>query len=224
MTIRRDLRRLELDGLVRRVPGGAAQPSGHGSRSFGDRTIERHVEKRAIGRAAAELVDLSTSFALDAGTTVVEIARFLPPGVTVVTHSVPVMAACSEREDIDLIGLGGSYQPATRSFAGLATRAGVESLDVDVALLSAVAVGPGGLFCSNPLDAEIKQLLARAARRVVALVDHTKLGARAPLRFARLTEIDLLVVDDSVAATDLAWLRQGVREVVVAQARDRVPT
>lgn len=222
MTIRRDLRRLELDGQARRVAGGAALPA-RGGRPFEERTGEGHREKLAIARTAVGLLDGASSVALDAGTTVVEVAPLLPAGLTVVTHSVPVLAACAAREDLELIGLGGSYQAATRSFAGPATRAAIELLDVDVALLSAVAVSEGGLYCANPLDAETKQLLARHTRRVVLLVDHTKLARRAPLRFATLADVDAVVTDDGIPDEGLTWMRSVVDDVVVAPTDLRVP-
>lgn len=220
MTIRRDLRQLEHEGVVRRVPGGAALPVG-GGQAFDERS-EREVDtKAAIARAAAAALGDAVTVALDAGTTIVHVAPLLSPTVTVVTHSIPVMAACADRGDLGLLGLGGTYQSATRSFAGPATRTVAEQLDLDVALLSAVAVGPDGLYCANPLDAETKQLLALAARRVVVLVDHTKFDARAPLRFMTWAQIDAVVTDERASAETLTWLRASVGEVIIAGTSTR---
>ena len=220
MTIRRDLDRLGEGGLVHRVAGGAVLAGAGqwpaGGEPFDQRTTHGLSEKRAIARAALDLVGGATSLALDAGTTVAQVADDLPCGVLVATHSVPVLTACAERTDLQLIGLGGVYQHATRSFAGPGTRAAITDLAVDVALLSAVAVGPGGLYCANPLDAETKQLLAGCAGRVILLADHTKLTASAPLRFATLSGIDVLVTDAGIDPEHLAMLRDAVAQVVVA--------
>lgn len=214
MTIRRDLRRLDADGLVHRVAGGAVLLATSGE-PFEQRVAHGTQEKETIARAAVATT-AAPSMALDAGTTVAHVVPHLAPGTLVVTHSVPVMGACAERGDLELIGLGGAYQPSTRSFAGPATRAGLQVLAVEAALLSAVAVRPDGLYCANPLDAETKQLLVAAAGRVVVLVDHTKLTASAPLRFATLDAVDVLVVDSGVDPEHLAMLRGAVAEVVVA--------
>lgn len=223
MTIRRDLQRLEAGGLVHRVAGGAVLPDGLlVAEPFDERTTHGTRDKRTIARATMRLptVAAATSFALDAGTTVVEVAPHLPPGIVVATHSVPILAACAERTDLHLIGLGGAYQPATRSFAGPATRAAIEDLAVDVVLLSAVAIGPGGLYCTNPLDAETKQLLSGAARYVVVLADHSKFTASAPLRFAPLDTVDVLVTDAGIDAELLVMLRAAVPQVVVANSSE----
>lgn len=217
MTVRRDLRRLESEGLAARVAGGAVLPGAVAPvEPFDERTTHDVPEKRAIARAAVALLGSGGSVALDAGTTVAEVVGHLPPGMTVTSHSLAVLTACADRGDLDVIGLGGSYQPVTRSFAGPATRAAIEHLSVDTALLSAVAAGPQGLYCTSPLDAETKQLLAGCARRVVVLVDHGKLTARAPLRFATWPGVDVVVTDAGVDDEALEMLRGLVPEVVVA--------
>jgi DeoR/GlpR family transcriptional regulator of sugar metabolism len=190
--------------------------------------------------------------ALDAGTTVAELAALLPGGRTVVTHSVPVITACTARDDLDLIALGGAYHPPTRSFTGPLTRAGLADLAVDVAVLSATAAGPPGAhpsavgpadgnpvnpavagppgahptsrtaagppgaYSANATDADVKRAMAAIAGRVILLLDHTKIGARAPMRFIGLAAVDTVVVDEGVAVDQLAMLRECCRQVVVA--------
>ncbi len=224
MTIRRDLARLHDDGLARRVTGGASlpggtgpgQPAGAAATPFDQRSRAGAAEKRAIARACAAYLAGTSTISLDAGSTVAALARQLAPGSAVVTHSVPVMALCAEREDLDLIGLGGAYQPATRSFAGPATRAALADLAVDVAVLSATGVDAAGAYSTSALDAEVKQALRACARRVVLLVDHSKIGVTAAIRFTSLTGVDVVVTDEGVAPDDLATLRAGGPEVVVA--------
>lgn len=216
MTIRRDLRQLAAQGLVNRVAGGASAPVPAYGVPFEQRRDAATAEKEAVGRAAVPLVPAGAVVALDAGTTVAALAARLPGGLTVVTHSIPVILACTGREDLELISLGGAYHRATRSFTGPITRAGLEDLAVDVAVLSATAAGPTGVYSANAADAEIKRAMARIARRVVLLLDHGKLAAHAPMRFLDLAAVDTVVVDAGTDADQLALLRATCREVVVA--------
>jgi DeoR family fructose operon transcriptional repressor len=169
-----------------------------------------------VARAALPLVSSADVVALDAGTTVAALAALLPGGRTVVSHSVPVINACIGRDDLDLIALGGAYQPATRSFTGPITRAGLADLAVDVAVLSATAAGPAGVYSANASDADTKRMMAAIAGRVVLLLDHGKLGARAPMRFLDLAAVDTLVIDAGAGTEQLAMLRGFCRRVVVA--------
>ncbi|MEU4771622.1 DeoR/GlpR family DNA-binding transcription regulator [Micromonospora sp. NPDC023644] len=216
MTIRRDLRQLAVQGLVNRVAGGASAPVPASGAPFEQRRGAATAEKEAVARAAVPLVPAGVVVALDAGTTVAALAALLPGGLTVVTHSVPVILACTGREDLELISLGGAYHRATRSFTGPITRTSLEDLAVDVAVLSATAAGPTGVYSANAADAEIKRAMARIARRVVLLLDHGKLSAHAPMRFLDLAAVDTVVVDAGADANQLGLLRGACREVVVA--------
>ncbi|HYI34020.1 MAG TPA: DeoR/GlpR family DNA-binding transcription regulator [Glaciibacter sp.] len=214
MTIRRDLGQLHLEGLARRVTGGATLPSG--GQTFTERNRAGAAEKQAIAAACARLLGTAATVALDAGTTVAPLAELIAPGTTVVTHSVPVITASTARDDLDLVAVGGTYQSDTRAFAGPATRAGFDGLLVDVAVLSATAVDASGFLCANPLDAETKRAMATIAERVIVLVDHTKLGRRAPIRVGPLELVDVLVTDAGASDEQLAFLEAAGVEVVVA--------
>jgi DeoR/GlpR family transcriptional regulator of sugar metabolism len=215
MTIRRDLRHLALDGLARRVVGGASLPSlGHGV-PFEERDRSGSREKREIAAACLPLLDGASTIALDAGTTVAPLAGLLRGGVTVLSHSAPVIATATGRDDLELVGIGGVYQRETRSFAGAAARRAIADYAVDAAVLSATAVDASGVLCANALDAELKQELARVAVTTILLVDHSKLNARAPIRFGSLDLIDIIVTDSLADPDDLSALTDvGVRVVI----------
>lgn len=212
MTIRRDLRRLADEGLARRVPGGASLPGGAATgEPFEVRSGEAAEAKRRIAQAAAALLDDATSVGLDAGTTVAAIVDFLPDGVSVVTHSMPVIAACTATGDREVMALGGFYEPATRSFTGPSTWRAAGELAIDVAVLSCTAIDERGPWSANPVDAEIKRALVGAARRVIVLADRHKVGSRSRARFAAPDDVDVLVTD--AAGDELAALRAAYAEV-----------
>lgn len=195
MTIRRDLRRLADEGLARRVPGGASLPGTGGAEPFEARRASAAPAKRAIARTAAALLGDADWVALDAGTTVAAITEFLPPEISVVTHSLPVIMACGPGDGRELVALGGFYEPTTRSFTGPATWAAAHDLTVDVAVLSCTGVDERGLYSANPVDAEIKRALVASADRVVVLADQHKVGTRASVRFATPEMVAVLVTD-----------------------------
>lgn len=215
MTIRRDLRILSDDGLAVRVTGGARLPDGAGV-PFDVRTDRSGSEKTAVARAASELLEPGATVALDSGTTLARLAGVLPSDLTVVTHSVPVISACSDRDDLRLIGLGGIYQPATRSFSGSAVHDALADIALDVAVLSATAVGSGGVFCTDPYDADTKRALASAARTVIVAADSSKLAARAPIRFGSADTVTTLVTDDAAPVDVLDELRATGMSIVLA--------
>ncbi len=222
MTIRRDVRQLASDGLVRQVVGGATLPSP--VVPFDERRNTESSLKQAIAEACLPLLAGATTIALDAGTTVAPLAARIEPGTTVVSHSVPVLTACTSRDDLDLIGVGGTYQPVTRSFTGPATRSALESLAVDVAVLSATAVDGAAFFSTDALDAETKRVMASVSATTILLADSTKLGQRARIRVGPLSLIDILVTDSGAPRATLDELRAAGLRVVIADTVGTVPT
>lgn len=221
MTIRRDLRQLEAEGLATRVAGGASAATGHeAALAFEERDRSVASEKRAIAALATSSIRGRTLM-LDAGTTAAAMARLLPAGTTVITHSVPVIAAVTARTGIELIAIGGSYQRETRCFAGPLAEATMASLSADVAILSVTAIDERGLFGANAMDAPIKQRMAAVAARVVVLADSSKIGARAPIRLAGFELVDTIITDSNATPAQLDMLRGLGVEVLVAEAGRR---
>jgi DeoR/GlpR family transcriptional regulator of sugar metabolism len=92
-TIRRDLREMAAEGLLKRVHGGA-MPISPDLPDFSTRRDVSLEAKQRLGAKAAGLIRPGQMIFLDGGTTTAEIARSLPRsfGFTVVTHS-PTIAA-----------------------------------------------------------------------------------------------------------------------------------
>lgn len=220
MTIRRDLRQLADERLLQRVAGGATLPRFGRGTPFEERAVTRETEKRAVAAACLPLLEGSRTVVLDAGTTIAPLAVDVAAGTTVVSHSLPVLTACAERDDVALVAIGGEYQPDTRSFTGATAREALQAVSADVAVLSATAVDRTGVLCANPRDAELKRTIAAVAVRRVLVVDAGKLGARAPFRFGALDSIDVLVTGVAASPELLAEVRAAGVQVVLAEPPD----
>src|SRR5438067_349396 len=90
VTVRRDLRLLEDDGLIDRRHGGAVLPGGLShEQSYRQKSRVAAAEKAAIGELAAGLLHEGDAIAIGAGSTTHELARRLSrfAELTVVTTS-----------------------------------------------------------------------------------------------------------------------------------------
>lgn len=208
MTVRRDLQRLDDEGRVRRVAGGATLAGA--ALPFERRTAVDASYKRLVVEAAAAELDGADTVALDAGTTVAALTP-LVRARTVVTHSLAVVTALAGRRPDALICAGGEYQSDTRAFAGPIAEAALRSVRTQLAVLSATAVTADGLWGTNSLDAAIKRVLAEQADRVVLVADGAKIGATAALRIMDVARVNVLVTDVRADAAVLDRIRaQGV--------------
>ena len=219
MTVRRDIQRLAREGLARAVHGGvSALSTVSGPIDFRLRAAQRLPQKRAIAKAAISRLDANSVVAFDAGTTTLEVARLLPPDlrITLVTHSLPVIAALAARSDLEIIGLGGALHSETQAFAGpIAVRA-LADIRVHTLLLGATSVRDAAMWCTNTYDAAIKRALVAIADRVILLVDSAKFDVTAVMKVADLAEVDLAITDSEASPQALAMLADAGIEVVRA--------
>lgn len=196
-TIRRDLVQLSRRGLLKRTHGGGVDPSaGRFELAHEERERRQVREKRRIARAAARWIESGDTVLLDASSTALELALVLPPDIRVVTYSLAVVERLGARADLELLQLGGVFDPRGRRFGGLLAESALRSLPIDRFLFS----GGGfdlrqGVAEPNPGQASIKRLAIELARWSCALLDHSKLGAAAEWFFAGPEEFQHLITD-----------------------------
>lgn len=217
MTIRRDFMALVGAGEARRLPGGVGLPAtaSEGVVGFDVRAGSAAGLKRELAERAAGLVPEGAVVGVDAGTTLAPLVAALPPGCTVVTHSLPAMVAAGARADLALIGLGGDFHAGTRSFGGPPTRDALRDLHLDIAVLGAAAVSDGATWSTSSDDADTKRHLAARASRSILVVDSSKFAGRAPLRALDLATVSVILTDTGIPDEVRGSLRDQGCELVV---------
>jgi DeoR family transcriptional regulator, fructose operon transcriptional repressor len=221
-TVRRDLALLERAGMLRRVHGGAV-PAGALTLvepGLGERHGTRSEAKRKIAAAALDLLPSTDgSVLLDGGSTTAALADALPPDrrLYVATNSVPIAARLSASPAITLHTLGGRVRGITQTAVGDATVRAMEDLRLDVVFLGTNGASAGhGFSTPDEAEAATKRAMVRAAQRVIVLADSSKLGREHLVRFAAVSDVDVLVTDDEADPGVVAELETMGIEVLVA--------
>lgn len=211
MTVHRDLDELEGRGILRKTRGGAtAQPSSLFESSVHFRLGAARAEKDALARFALGLVEPGQAVLIDDASTTLALAKLLPGRgpLTVITNFRPSIEALYGAPGIRLIALGGEYFPNHDSFMGVVCEDALAAIRADVFFMSTSAVSGGVAWHQEQVTVSAKRAMLRAARRRVLLIDHGKLGRTALHQLARLSEFDLVVVDDGVDEAGLEELRE----------------
>ncbi|MFD0773330.1 DeoR/GlpR family DNA-binding transcription regulator [Streptomonospora algeriensis] len=221
MTVRRDIQALENDGKVLSVTGGVRLAARLKSEpSYLAKAQLEVPAKRAITRAAAQLVRDNFTIFLDAGTTSLQMVPMLTEkvGLTVVTNDFNVVGHLMEYPNIELIHTGGVVSHADHSSVGQFTADFLSKVNVDIAFVASSSwdVERGS---TTPSEAKVvaKQQLLRMASKSVLTVDSTKYGKFGTFRVARLEEFDLIVTDDRLPQSAADEIRaQDVRLELVS--------
>ncbi|MEU3963437.1 DeoR/GlpR family DNA-binding transcription regulator [Streptomyces buecherae] len=232
VTVRRDVRALEAEGLLDRRHGGAVLPGGFTRESgFPQKSHLATAEKTAIADLAAGLVEEGEAVVVGAGTTTQELARRLArvPGLTVVTNSLLVAQALAHANRVEVVMTGGTLRGSNYALVGSGAEQSLQGLRVSRAFLSGSGLtAERGLSTSNMLSASVDRALVQAAAEVVVLADHSKLGTDTMFQTVPTDVITRLVTNepltrDERSATELQALADQGVQITVAGVGQPAP-
>src|SRR6266508_1671371 len=197
MTIRRDLDVLAGRGLVDKVHGGATAVTERSTHEpgFEAKSLREQAEKEAIADLAATLARPGNAVGLTAGTTTWTLARRLT--------ELPVLT-------------GGLHTPSD-ALVGPVAVASIRALNLDLLFMGVHGMDArAGFSTPNLMEAETDRVMARAARRVVVVADHTKWGTIGLSSILALDEADVLVTDELLDEDARRVLAENVGELLIA--------
>lgn len=201
-TIRSDLRELEKNGVCEIVWGGAVArslPVEDRETLLHQRTQLHSAEKKRIGQAAAQLIEVGQTIIVDAGSTTVELVNFLPPDLDflrIVTPALNVAASAAQFPNVELVMTGGVLRHLTRMLIGPAAISTLQTFNADLVFLAAGGFTIArGLTNSNIFEVEVKRAMARQGERIVFMADSSKFNELRPITVVPLKHIDILITD-----------------------------
>lgn len=202
-TIRRDLDKLEKDGLLKKLHGGAVPvdiTNIDNIKPIKERIEENIDEKTLIARTAYSLIEDGDTLIFDNGSTILQLAKVLEDkNITVITNDISIAYELAQKENVSLIVTGGSLKPNSFSIVGPECERSLSSFNVNKAIISTSGIKlQQGLTTSNNTDAFIKKKMINCADTVICLADHSKFGKAALVSFAELSDIDIIITDRPV--------------------------
>jgi DeoR family fructose operon transcriptional repressor len=197
-TIRRDLRELEAESLVRRTHGGA-MPVVDQRRPYERRIVRNQEEKEAIAERALTEIHRDQIVYFDSGTTTFQIAKRIPEehDIVAVTNGAINAYELSNR-GVRVHLTGGMFWTDSNAVVGPWTEERIEEMNFDLLFLGTEGVDPEGLTTQNVQQSGIKERMIASSRRVVVVADSTKLGEEHFVRFADPGDVDLLLTDGEI--------------------------
>lgn len=206
-TVRRDLEKLEKQGVLRRVHGGAYLAEGYGNEtptSVREQIYRR--EKAAIAKKCMELVDNKDALMLDCSTTAKYIAQALVESgkkATVITNSLLVANEVSKSAGLRLILLGGEFLPKLNAFFGEVTVASLAEYYADKAFISSAGLSvQAGISDYTQGECAVRRAMIERSGTCCYAGDMTKIGRAAVHTVAPLDRLDTVVTDGHIEAGD----------------------
>jgi DeoR family L-fucose operon activator len=218
-TIRRDLERLDREGKLIRIHGGAMPVRGvtH-DQPFNIRRAANLDHKQAIAQVAVRFVEEGAVIGLDASSTVHELARVIPDRrLTVVTNSLPASSALARCENLQVVSTGGILDPASWSWTGSLAEHALDRINIDRFFMSSIGLDlERGLSEIDDHQARVKRRFMDVAEEVFLLLDHSKIGKKSVVNSAGLDEVHTVITDSQADGEAVAALRERGLRVEIA--------
>ncbi|EUJ47779.1 DeoR/GlpR family DNA-binding transcription regulator [Paenilisteria rocourtiae] len=198
-TIRRDLDKLEKEGIVERSYGGATL-SQHTNEDlpYATRNIINVEEKKVIAGKTTSLIKAGDSLIADTSSTVFEALNLLvreKENLTIITNSITAVDLLSKFK-VQLILTGGTLRTKSNSLIGSDAANTISRYFVDYAIISCKGISmENGITDSNEPEAEIKNHMLKRANKVILVADASKFDKSAFINIVDISEIDYLITD-----------------------------
>lgn len=196
-TIRRDLQELAEEGKVIKVHGGALSHS-FNQVYFPTNGVYSQNQKQTIAQKAIRLITNGMFVLTSGGTTIMEMARSLPPQLkaTFISGSIPAILEYMHHPNIEVILIGDKISKNSKITVGSEAIAKIRQMKADICFLGTNAIDAEHGITDNDWEVvQLKKAMIESSKKVVCLSISEKMNSVQPIKVCGLNEIDLLITE-----------------------------
>ena len=195
-TIRRELTKMQQDGLVTRSRGYAHLPENQTVSPFEARFQVFATEKELVAQYALKYIRSGETIIIDSGTTTYalacKIAESDVSNLQVITNSIPTASVLAHK-CVTMVA-GGTIEENTLALIGPSTSDFFENVAVDRLFLGATGINMNaGLTIKSQMHCGIKRKMMACANEIIALIDPSKFITGGANVFCKLQEVDRII-------------------------------
>ncbi|MDG0823223.1 MAG: DeoR/GlpR family DNA-binding transcription regulator [Staphylococcus equorum] len=196
-TIRRDLEKLEKEGIVERNYGGAKLIKTE-ELPYSVRHTRNKDSKVIIAKKIDQFIQNDTSLFADSSSTINEaLKRFAISNkrIHIITNAVNALYELNQTS-MEINSTGGKLLKHSSALVGPQTTESINKFHTDYAILSCKALSKDGIITdSNEYESHIKELMINKAKQVILAIDVSKFDGNSLISFGHLSNIDYIVTD-----------------------------
>jgi DeoR/GlpR family transcriptional regulator of sugar metabolism len=219
-TIRQDLEKLEIDGLVMKEHGGAYLKNVElNVRSFSLSHQENLDKKELIALKCLEFIEPGDTIILDSGSTTTEIAKKLKgfKQLTIITNALNIALLLGAEPGIEVVVTGGEFKPPTLSLTGQKAADFFEGINAQKLFLATAGISlKSGLTYPSISDLVVKKAMIDAAEMTYLVADSTKIGKTAFASLGALSLINYIITDLGIEEKHKQLFKDNEIELIIA--------
>lgn len=194
-TIRRDLRELDQQGLLKRIYSGALR-IGPPVTTFEQRLSVDIDEKKKLAQKAVKFLKEDSLILIDGSTTNYYLAEMIPENfsATIVTNSPFITIQLSKNKNIKIITLGGIFAKRASISLGVEAINTLSTFRIDTYIMGIYNLHPQmGMTVHSQQESLIKEKMVNSSEEVIALATGNKLGIYSNFICCSPDQIDQLI-------------------------------
>jgi len=196
-TIRRDIKELSDEGLLKAVRGGAILHSPI-PLHYREREHQDIRHKEIIADKALKFIKDGQVIIFDAGTSALAVAARLPKElrITVVTNSFPVANILEDHPNAEVIFIGGRLYKFAFSTMGYEAIQSLKNIRADICFLGICSIDLNiGVTGLNYEDSQMKKTMVETSKHIIALSTFEKLDTAENYYICATNEINTIITD-----------------------------
>ena len=211
-TVRRDLEKLDSEGLAYKIYGGAvSRKSETLDLPYSVRVAVNVEEKEVISDLVSQFVKDGDRLMLDSSSTAIYIVKKLKSkkNLTIITNSVKILLELSDKPDFTVLCTGGSLKEGSLSLTGSSAEKMISSYHVDFAICSCKGIDMMlGVTDSSEKDGQIKQAMFASADKKLLALDSGKFDNKSFVKLCDVKDLDMIVTNASPSEAWQSYCRE----------------
>src|SRR5258706_7795843 len=196
-TIRRDLQEVSDNGKVIKVHGGALSHS-FNHVYFPSNGVYSQNQKKTIAQKAISLIHNGMFVLTSGGTTILEMARSLPPQLkaTFISGSIAAILEYMHHPNIEVILIGDKISKSSKITVGSEAIAKIRQMKPDLCFLGTNAIDLKHGITDNDWEVvQLKRAMIESSQKTVCLSIAEKINTFQPIHICELSKIDILITE-----------------------------
>ncbi len=223
VTIRNDIRSMDMEGLLVRTHGGAVKLDKEPERKYSAESIYRNTErKRRIAACAYEFIEDRDTIIIDDASSSFYLAEHIKhhakKRLAVVTNSLLVGNELAGISHVELYMVGGHVGGHLAATMGEAALSNIEQLHVDKGFIGVHSINfDVGLTSIATPQMQVKSAILKAAGEVYVLADSSKFGGGYVSVICPIRDVHKIITDDEVSKEYIRKAQQMSVPLVIAE-------
>lgn len=177
-TIRRDLKDLDSQGLLKRVHSGALRV-GPPITNFNYRETVTSEQKTALAHKALPFLKEESVIIIDGSTTNLALAKEIPQDfrATIITNSPPIAIALAQHPNLEIINIGGTFYKQSMINIGVQAYKQLQNIRADLYIMGIYNIDLDvGTSVPTMQESDIKREMIRISTEVLGMITNDKFG------------------------------------------------